>query len=93
MISGRLRKLYSQSVLGAKINFLAYFFLKHKLHIILPMKCKKRQRMVNSKGIKLALKDLGRFSSPTAFRAVLRDKYQHFDLYLFYKTLRSYNFV
>jgi hypothetical protein len=49
--------------------------------------------MVNSKGIKLALKDLGRFSSPTAFRAVLRDKYQHFDLYLKYKTLRSYNFV
>ena len=48
--------------------------------------------MVNSKGIKLALKDLGRFSSPTAFRAVLRDKYQHFDLYLLYKTLRSYNF-
>jgi hypothetical protein len=38
--------------------------------------------MVNSKGIKLALKDLGRFSSLAAFRAVLRDKYQHFDLYL-----------
>jgi hypothetical protein len=30
----------------------------------------------------LALKNLGRFSSPTAFRAVLRNKYQHFDLYL-----------
>ncbi len=44
--------------------------------------------MVNSKGIKLALKNLGQFSSPTTFRAVLRDKYQHFDLYFKYKTLR-----
>jgi hypothetical protein len=49
--------------------------------------------MVNSKGIKLALKNLGRFSSPTTFRAILRDKYQHFDLYLNYKTLRSCYFV
>ncbi len=54
---------------------------------------KKRQRMVNSKGIKLALKNLGRFLSPTAFRAILRDKYQHFDQYLKYKTLSSLNFV
>jgi hypothetical protein len=38
--------------------------------------------MVNSKGTKLALKNLGRFLSPTTFRAILRDKYQHFDLYL-----------
>jgi hypothetical protein len=38
--------------------------------------------MVNSKGMKLALKNLGEFSSPTAFRAVLRGKYQHFDMYL-----------
>ena len=38
--------------------------------------------MVNSKGIKLALKNLGRFSSPTASRAILRGKYQHSDLYL-----------
>ena len=36
--------------------------------------------MVNSKGIKLALKNLGEFSSPTAFRAVLKGKYQHFDI-------------
>jgi hypothetical protein len=49
--------------------------------------------MVNSKGIKLALKNLGEFSPPTAFRAVLRGKYQHFDIYLQIKTLRSYNFV
>jgi hypothetical protein len=49
--------------------------------------------MVNSKEIKLALKNLGRFLSLTAFRAILRDKYQHFDLYLKYKTLRSCNFV
>jgi hypothetical protein len=38
--------------------------------------------MVNSKGIKLALKNLGEFSSLTAFRAVIRGKYQHFDIYL-----------
>jgi hypothetical protein len=50
-------------------------------------------RNVNFKGIKLALKNLGRFSLPTASRAVLRDKYQHFDQYLKYTRLRSYNFV
>ncbi len=47
--------------------------------------------MVNSKGIKLALKNLGLFSSPTAFRAVLRDKYQHFDIYL-KKNIKIYQF-
>ena len=47
----------------------------------------KSQRNVNFKGIKLVLKNLGRFLSPTASRAVLRDKYQHFDLYLFYKLI------
>jgi hypothetical protein len=26
-----------RAILGAKINFLACFFLKHKLHVILPM--------------------------------------------------------
>jgi hypothetical protein len=56
------------------------------------MTVQKRQRMVSFKGIKLALKNIGRFSSPTAFRAVLSDKYQHYDLYLKYKILRSYNF-
>ncbi len=71
-----------RAILGEKINFLACFFLKHKLHLILPMIMQKSQRMVNFKGIKLAFKNLGRFSSPTAFRAILRDKYQHFDLYL-----------
>ncbi len=40
----------------------------------------KSQSYVNLKGIKLALKNLGRFSSPTASRAVLKGKYQHFDL-------------
>jgi hypothetical protein len=49
--------------------------------------------MVNSEEIKLALKNLGQFSSPTTFRAILGDTYQHYDLYLEYKTLRSYNFV
>jgi hypothetical protein len=52
----------------------------------------KSQSYVNFKGIKFALKNLGRFSSPTASRAVSRGKYQHSDLYLKYKTLRSYNF-
>ncbi len=56
-------------------------FLKHKLHLILPMNMQK-QRNVNFKGIKLALKNLGQFSSPTASRALLRNKYQHYDLYL-----------
>ncbi len=48
------------------------------------MNMQKSQRNVNFKGIKLALKNLGRFSSPTASRAVLRDKYQHFDQYLYF---------
>jgi hypothetical protein len=52
----------------------------------------KIQRLVNFKGIKSALKNLGRFSSPTASRAILRNKYQHFDLYLWYKTLRPIKF-
>jgi hypothetical protein len=42
----------------------------------------KNLKNVNFKGLKLALKNLGRFSLPTASRAVLRDKYQHLDLYL-----------
>jgi hypothetical protein len=46
------------------------------------MNMQKSQRNVNFKGIKLALKNLGRFSSPTDSRAVLRDEYQHFDEYL-----------
>ncbi len=40
------------------------------------------------KGIKLALKNLGRFSLPTVSRAVLKDKYQHFDQYLKYTRIR-----
>ncbi len=75
------------------LTFLACFFLKNKLHLILPMNMQKSQKNVNFKGIKLALKNLGRFLSPTASRAVLRDKYQHYELYLENKTLRSYNFV
>ncbi len=51
------------------------------------MNMQKSQRNVNFKGIKLALKNLGRFSSPTASRAVFRDKYQHFDQYLYFTRL------
>ncbi len=40
--------------------------------------------------LKLALKNLGRFSSPTASRAILRGKYQNSEKD---KTLRSYNFM
>ncbi len=39
-------------------------------------------RIVNFKGLKLTLKNFVRFSSPTTSRAVLRSKYQYFDLYL-----------
>jgi hypothetical protein len=53
----------------------------------------KRQRNVNFKGLKLALKFLVQFWSPTASGAILRGKYQHFDLYLAYKILKSYNYV
>ncbi len=92
MISGGSESSTLRAILGAKIDFLACFFLKHKLYLILPMTMLK-QRNVNFKGINLALKNLGRFSSPTASRAVLRDKYQHFDQYLKKTKLSSYNFV
>jgi hypothetical protein len=92
MISGRIRMLGSKSDFWVKNVLFGLLFLKHKLHLILPMIMQKIQRLVNFKGIKLALKNLGRFLSLTASRAVLRNKYQHFDLYLQYKTLRSYNF-
>ncbi len=77
-----------REILGAKINFLACFFFKHKNIWFCPWICKILQSDVNFKGIKLALKNLGRFSSPTVSRAVLRDKYKHFDLYLKDKTLK-----
>jgi hypothetical protein len=46
------------------------------------MTSQKNLRNVNFKGLKLALKNLGRFSSPTASRAVLRGEYQHSDIHL-----------
>ncbi len=46
---------------------------------------KKTQRYVNFKGLKLALKNLVQFSSPTASGVILRGKYQHFGLTNFFK--------
>ena len=57
------------------LTFWPVFFLNINKILFCPGICKKTQRNVNFKGIKLALKNLGRFSSPTASRAVLRDKY------------------
>ncbi len=82
-----------RAISGAKIKFLTHFFLKHKLHLILSMIVQNSQRNVSFKGLKLALKNLVRFSSPTASGAILRGKYQHFGLNLLCKTSRSYNFV
>ncbi len=45
------------------------------------------------KRLKLALKNLVRFSSPTASGAILRGKYKHFCLKYFVKTSRSHNSV
>jgi hypothetical protein len=64
--------LLSEQFQGQKLTFWPAFFLKHKLHLTLPMTMQKSQRNVNFNGIKLALKNLGRFLSPTASRAVLR---------------------
>jgi hypothetical protein len=49
--------------------------------------------MLILRGLKLALKSLVRFSSPTASGAILRGKYQHFGLNQFFKTSRSHNSV
>jgi hypothetical protein len=49
--------------------------------------------MLIFKGLKLALKNLVRFLSTTASGAILRGKYQHYDLNQFFKTSRSHNSV
>ncbi len=92
-ISDRIRTLYSQSDFRGKNKLFGLFFTKHNLHIILPLNIQKNQRNVNFKGLKLALKNLVRFSSPTASGAILRGKYQHFGLSLIFKTSRSHNSV
>jgi hypothetical protein len=50
----------------------------------------KNLRNVNCKGLKLTLKNIGRFLSPIASGANLRGKYQHFGLNLFKKILKRF---
>ncbi len=61
--------LYSQSDFRGKNWLFGLLFFKHKLNLILPMPLQKKSELFNFKGIKLALKNLGRFSSPTVSRA------------------------
>ncbi len=64
--------LLSERFFGQKLTFWPAFFKNIICIWFCPRLCKKSQSFVNFKGIKLALKNLGRFSSPTASRAVLR---------------------
>ncbi len=49
MISGSERST-PRAILGAKINFLACFFYKHKLHLIQPMIIQKKVREMFLRG-------------------------------------------
>ncbi len=57
-ISGRIRTLYSHCDFRSKNFLFGLLFLKHKLHLILPMAMQKSQSYVNFKGDKIGFEKL-----------------------------------